>query len=71
METSTVPSIARLAAATAEDNIVSVKNDTLGTKVTVEIPAYPFPYFRGKNGGVYKRGISNPDNEEESEEDHH
>ena len=57
-----------IAAATAEDNIVSVKNDTLGTKVTVEIPAYPFPYFRGKNGGVYKRGISNPDNEEESED---
>ena len=57
-----------IAAATAEDNIVSVKNDTLGTKVTVEIPEYPFPYFRGKNGGVYKRGISNPDNEEESED---
>lgn len=57
-----------IAAATAEDNIVSIKNDTLGTKVTVEIPEYPFPYFRGKNGGVYKRGISNPDNEEESED---
>lgn len=26
-------------------------------KVTVEIPAYPFPYFRGANGGVFKRTV--------------
>lgn len=26
--------------------------------VTVNIPAYPFPYFRGTNGGVYRRSKS-------------
>lgn len=59
---------AEIAAATAEDNIVVIKNETLGEKVTVEIPEYPFPYFRGKNGGVYKRGVPNPDNEEDAED---
>ena len=57
-----------IAAATAEDNIVVIKNETLGHEVTVEIPEYPFPYFRGKNGGVYKKGIPNPDSEEDSED---
>jgi hypothetical protein len=57
-----------IAQATAEDNIVVIKNETLGHEVTVEIPEYPFPYFRGKTGGVYRRGISNPENEEEAED---
>ena len=57
-----------IAQATAEDNIVVIKNETLGHKVTVEIPTFPFPYFRGKNGGVYKRGMSNPDSEEDAED---
>lgn len=47
---------ARIAAAKAEDNIVVMKSATLDQEVTVEIPEYPFPYFRGRNGGVYRRG---------------
>lgn len=46
----------RVAAAKAEDNIVVMRSATLEEEITVEIPEYPFPYFRGKNGGVYKRG---------------
>ena len=44
-----------------EDNEVVVEEE--GKKVTLNIPEYPFPFFRGKNGGVYKR----PDDDEESE----
>ena len=47
--------------ASEADNEVEVEVDKEVT--TVRIPEYPFPYFRGKNGGVYKR----PDSEEESE----
>lgn len=48
----------RVLAATPEDNIVEVKPE--GTyeaekKEIIEIPEFPFPYFRGKNGGVYIR----------------
>lgn len=57
-----------IAQATAEDNIVVIQNETLGQKVTVEIPEFPFPYFRGKNGGVYKRGMPSPDDEEDAED---
>jgi hypothetical protein len=46
----------RIAEAKAEDNIVVMHNAVLEEEVTVEIPDYPYPYFRGKNGGVYKRG---------------
>ena len=47
--------------ATEADNEVEVEVEEQVT--TVRIPEYPFPYFRGKNGGIYKR----PDSEEESE----
>lgn len=57
-----------IAEATAEDNIVTIKSETIGQEVTVEIPQYPFPYFRGKNGGVYKRGIPNPESEEDEDD---
>ena len=30
--------------------------------VTYKIPDYPFPYFRGKNGGIYR---SMPDDEDD------
>jgi hypothetical protein len=46
----------RIAEAKAEDNIVVMRNAVLEEDMTVEIPEYPYPYFRGKNGGVYKRG---------------
>ena len=39
--------------ATDDDNEVVVE------EVTVTIPEYPFPFFRGKNGGVYKRPNEN------------
>ena len=29
--------------------------DETGDTVRIEIPAYPFPYFRGRDGGVYKK----------------
>jgi energy-coupling factor transporter ATP-binding protein EcfA2 len=38
--------------AAAEDNIIVEKTET-GQEETFEIPPYPYPYFRGKNGGVY------------------
>ena len=47
--------------AKAEDNIV---RDALTPSKTYVIPAYPFPYFRGKNGGVYHR-IKNKDGDTE------
>lgn len=46
----------RIAEAKPEDNIIVMRSATLEEEVTVEIPEYPFPYFRGKNGGVYKKG---------------
>ena len=58
-----------IAQATAEDNIVVIKNETLGQQVTVEIPEYPYPYFRGKNGGVYRKGEAKPDDDEEEAKD--
>ena len=42
-----------------EDNEVVIEEEE-GKTVTLNIPEYPFPFFRGKNGGVYKR----PDDEE-------
>jgi inorganic pyrophosphatase len=44
-----------------EDNVVTVKEPTKRAQwedaesVTLEVPQYPAPYFRGKNGGVYLR----------------
>jgi hypothetical protein len=36
------------------DNIIEAQSDNLGERTTFQIPDYPHPYFRGKNGGVYK-----------------
>lgn len=57
-----------IAKATAEDNIVVIKNETLGQEVTVEIPEYPYPYFRGRNGGVYRKGNASEGGDEEAED---
>ena len=32
-----------------------------GTKQTYHVPEFPFPYFRGKNGGVYRQPIDEDD----------
>jgi hypothetical protein len=53
---------AEVAEATEEDNEVQFVTASAQT-VTYKIPEYPFPYFRGKNGGVYRKA------EEEDEED--
>lgn len=44
--------------ANEEDNIIHIEND--GVKEVYKIPEYPFPFFRGKNGGVW----FNPDGDE-------
>jgi hypothetical protein len=36
------------------DNVIQAKSEALGETVTYHVPDFPFPYFRGKNGGVYK-----------------
>jgi len=40
--------------ADADDNEVEIKEDD-GEIATYQIPEYPFPFFRGKKGGVYVR----------------
>lgn len=41
--------------ARAEDNIFEAEIDKVDVKTAkVTIPEYPYPYFRGKDGGVYK-----------------
>ena len=36
------------------DNVIQAKSEALGETVTYHVPDYPYPYFRGKNGGVYR-----------------
>ena len=47
----------------AEDNIV-VETTEDGKQEIFDIPEYPFPYFRGKNGGVYVRIQTDEDGED-------
>lgn len=56
-------------AAAPEDNVVTATPAAAyaSAPATYVIPEYPFPYFRGKNGGVYRRG-HNDDDEEGTEE---
>jgi hypothetical protein len=51
-----------IAEAKEEDNVVVVENNNSAVKVV--IPEYPFPFVRGKKGGIYKR----PAKEEEEVE---
>jgi len=37
--------------------IPAVGNEDPDANITVEIPAYPYPYFRGVKGGVFKRTV--------------
>ena len=52
-------------AAPVEDDqyIIETPEDESAPALTTSIPAYPFPYFRGANGGVYKKERT-PDGEE-------
>ena len=40
--------------ATEEDNTFQEESDN-GTTTLYKIPEYPFPYVRGKNGGIYRK----------------
>jgi hypothetical protein len=35
------------------DNVIQAKSEALGELMTYQIPEYPYPYFRGKAGGIY------------------
>jgi hypothetical protein len=56
-----------IAEATEEDNEVTVPAEEEGeAPVQYTIPKYPFPFFRGKVGGIYTRS-KNPETDEEEE----
>ena len=52
---------AEIAEASPEDNTVEYVTEE--KKVVYDIPEYPFPYFRGKNGGVYRKADDEDDPE--------
>jgi hypothetical protein len=52
---------AEIAAATEEDNTVQYTAPNATAPTTYVIPEYPFPYFRGKNGGVYRKSDDKDD----------
>ena len=51
---------AEIAEATPEDNQVEFISES-SKPVTYTIPEYPFPYFRGKGGGVYRKAEEEDD----------
>jgi hypothetical protein len=52
--------------ASEEDNVVEAVEEVTKETVTYKIPQYPFPFFRGKVGGVYRR--ANKDEEDDKDE---
>lgn len=44
-----------VAEADPEDNEFVAEDEKTGTEIKYHIPEYPFPFFRGKNGGVYRK----------------
>lgn len=50
-----------IAMATEEDNVVQAEDANSHDTRTYIIPTYPFPFFRGKHGGVYLKGTPNDD----------
>ena len=55
------------AEAVGDHYIVEHAVESAGAPVQVHIPVYPFPYFRGANGGVYQRIKDKDDNPTELE----
>jgi hypothetical protein len=49
--------------AVAETNVI-VEQSKKGQKEVFDIPPYPYPYFRGKNGGVYQEIKDDEDNKD-------
>lgn len=62
--TSPISISAKIAKATDADNVVTLKSAEIETEVTYKIPELPYPYFRGKNGGIYKQGFTTEDGDE-------
>jgi hypothetical protein len=62
--TSPISINAKIAKATEKDNVVTLKSAEIETEVTYKIPDLPYPYFRGKNGGIYKQGFTTEDGDE-------
>jgi len=50
-----------IAEASEEDNIVEMEDAVTHDKRVYQIPSYPFPFFRGKFGGVYRRAENEND----------
>ena len=44
-----------IAEADPDDNEFIVEDEDTGAQTRYVIPEYPFPFFRGKNGGVYRK----------------
>jgi len=61
--TSPISINSKIAKATEEDNTVTLKSAEISTEVTYKIPELPFPYFRGRQGGIYKQGYTKEDGE--------
>lgn len=53
--------------ATLEDNTITTVDSSTKDVRVYNIPTYPFPFFRGKHGGIYRRG--DPDKTEEEGND--
>ena len=51
--------------ASEEDNVVDAIESATEKEKTYNIPTYPFPFYRGKVGGIYKKGEV-PKNSEEA-----
>lgn len=55
-----------LAEATEEDNIIQQPNEA-GVESTYRIPEYPFPYVRGKAGGIWRKPLLKGDEKDDEE----
>jgi hypothetical protein len=62
--TSPISINSKIAKATEEDNVVTLISAEIETEVTYKIPELPYPYFRGKNGGIYRQGFTNEEGDE-------
>lgn len=52
-----------IAEAAPEDNTVVQQDAVTEEERTYVIPAYPYPFFRGKHGGIYKRSDASKEDE--------
>lgn len=54
-----------IAEATEEDNVVTQIDSETRDVRTYNIPTFPFPFFRGKHGGIYRRADPNKDDDQD------